>query len=104
MEALGYYKKHNKSIINFCTINKVWLSNIFLYESKSHKDAFSIKTQWLVVGTSDETKEKLSNFIGKGGKVDLQAMSSDIEELVDYLEQSLGQKRLIEISKLGDYI
>ncbi len=51
MESLGYYKKNNKSIINYCTINKVWLSKVFLYESSSHKDAFSIKTQWFVIAT-----------------------------------------------------
>lgn len=77
---------------------------MFLVESSSHKDAFSIKTQWLVVSTPDEAKEKLSNYITKGGKVDFKIINNDIEELVEYLEQALGQKKLIEISKFGDYI
>jgi len=28
----------------------------------------------------------------------------DIKQLADYLEQALSQNKLIEISKLGDYI
>jgi len=53
MENLGYHTKNNKSVINFCTINKICLSKIFLYESNSHKDAFSIKTPWFVLATSE---------------------------------------------------
>ena len=40
----------------------------------------------------------------KGGKVNFHVIKSDIEELIDYLEHSVGQKKLLEISKLGDYI
>jgi hypothetical protein len=58
---------------------------VFLVESSSHKDAFSIKTQWLVVPTADEAKENLSNYITKGGKIDFRIINNDIEELVGYL-------------------
>jgi len=101
---LGYFKRHNKSIVNFCTNSKIWLSKVFLYESNSRKDAFSIKTQWLVVATSEEAKRKLSNFLSKESKIDFLTVKNDIQDLVDHLEQSLGQKKLIEISKIGDYI
>jgi len=104
MQELGYFKKHNKNIIHFCTNIKIWLSKVFLVESSSRKDAFSLKTQWIVVPTPEEAKEKFSNYITKGGKNDFRIINMDIKQLVDYLEQALSQKKLIEISKLGDYI
>ena len=104
MEELGYFKRRNKSIIHFCTNNRIWLSKVFLVESSSRKDAFSIKTQWLVVANPEEAKEKLSTYITRGGKNDFRIINNDIKELLEYLQQALSQKKLIEISKLGDYI
>jgi hypothetical protein len=104
MQELGYFKRHNKNIIHFCTNTKIWLSNVFLLESSSRKDAFSIKTQRLVVPSAEEAREKLSTYITRGGKIDFLIIKNDIKELVDYLEQSLSQKKLFQISKLGDYI
>ena len=104
MENLGYHTKNNKSVINFCTINKICLSKIFLYESNSHKDAFSIKTPWFVLATSEQAKQKLSNFFIQGEKIDYQMIGCAIEDLVDHLQRALSQKKLLDISKVGDYI
>lgn len=78
MEKLGYQIKTNKYLIYFCTEVKMWLTRIFLQESKDKKDAFLVKTKYFVLTSCLDAKKKLSDFISKADKMELSAIINDL--------------------------
>ena len=78
MEDLGYAMKTNKFMITFCTMVRYWMSDVFLTPSSYKKDAFTIKTKYYVLESSETVKDNLSEMLIKEGTKDLGALCHDI--------------------------
>lgn len=104
MESLGYVRKSNKYIISYCTSNRLWLSSVFLYESKEKRDSFSLEFKYYVVPTVDTAKLNFSHHVARVACKDMNLIEEDVEGLLDHAEQVFSQKKLMELSKVSEYI
>jgi hypothetical protein len=95
MEDLGYSKKNNRYMIDYCACGRMWLKQVFLYESSEKKDAFTLTAKYYVLPTSEEAKERFSKVAVDLRPEDLKILHEDIEGICDHLEYALTQKKIM---------
>jgi hypothetical protein len=58
----------------------------------------------MFVPSAEEAKLSFSNFVSKVACNNINNMSEDIEGLLEYVEEMLGYKKIVELHKVSQYL
>ncbi len=68
------------------------------------KQNYSLEFRYFVVSTAEQVKINFTSYIAKIMCKDMNIIEEDVERLLDHVEFVFGQKKLMELSKVSEYI